>query len=136
MFKEGLNQAEKKGILLKRSDFLKEFRPRYFVLKGNQLYYFKEEQDVNPLGCISLVGASISPHEKKKNTFIIKHSGKQKDVLAANSQEDCQAWMNCISAKISKSPPLVKKPALKISSESILDQISQPTQDTKTPVIT
>lgn len=92
------------------------------------MYYFKEEKDVTPLGCISLVGASISAHKSKKNTFVIKHSGNETDVLTADSPEDYQAWMACISERISKSPPLIRKSAFKI-----LDQISPANEDIKAP---
>jgi hypothetical protein len=46
---------EKEGWLWKRGEVNKSFQKRYFVLKGNLLFYFEKQNDKDPVGLIILV---------------------------------------------------------------------------------
>ena len=45
----GRNNAVKCGWLRKQGGFVKTWHTRWFVLKGDQLYYFKDEDETKPL---------------------------------------------------------------------------------------
>ncbi|KAL6062574.1 signal transducing kinase of the PAK [Balamuthia mandrillaris] len=53
-------EPEKKGFLSKQGHIMKNWKVRYFVLKGNVLYYFKSTADAAPKGVIRLRGAKLS----------------------------------------------------------------------------
>lgn len=51
--------ADKEGYLMKKGEVNKGFQKRWFVLKGNLLFYFEKRQDKEPLGVIILEGCTI-----------------------------------------------------------------------------
>lgn len=46
---QGRHSAIKRGWLRKQGGFVKTWHTRWFVLKGDQLYYFKDEDETKPL---------------------------------------------------------------------------------------
>ncbi|ELW70220.1 Rho GTPase-activating protein 24 [Tupaia chinensis] len=46
---QGRQNATKCGWLRKQGGFVKTWHTRWFVLKGDQLYYFKDEDETKPL---------------------------------------------------------------------------------------
>lgn len=50
---------DKEGFLYKRGEVNKSFQKRYFVLKGNLLFYFEKKGDKEPLGLIIVEGCTI-----------------------------------------------------------------------------
>lgn len=50
---------DKEGYLNKRGEVNKNFQRRYFVLKGNLLFYFDRKTDKEPVGVIILEGCTI-----------------------------------------------------------------------------
>lgn len=46
---QGRHSAIKCGWLRKQGGFVKTWHTRWFVLKGDQLYYFKDEDETKPL---------------------------------------------------------------------------------------
>ncbi|XP_006110854.2 rho GTPase-activating protein 25 isoform X2 [Pelodiscus sinensis] len=73
------NQLErplKIGWLKKQRSIVKNWQQRYFVLKGQQLFYYKDEEDAKPQGCLFLQGSTIkeaagNPEEAGKFIFEI-----------------------------------------------------------------
>ncbi|XP_034527473.1 rho GTPase-activating protein 24 isoform X1 [Ailuropoda melanoleuca] len=59
---QGRNNAMKCGWLRKQGGFVKTWHTRWFVLKGDQLYYFKDEDETKPLGTIFLPGNKVVEH--------------------------------------------------------------------------
>lgn len=51
--------ADKEVYLMKKGEVNKGFQKRWFVLKGNLLFYFEKRQDKEPLGAIILEGCTI-----------------------------------------------------------------------------
>ncbi|MPC60243.1 Sesquipedalian-1 [Portunus trituberculatus] len=50
---------DKEGYLLKKGEVNKNFQRRWFVLKGNLLFYFEKKGDREPIGVIILEGCTI-----------------------------------------------------------------------------
>ncbi|CAH2301672.1 rho GTPase-activating 24 isoform X1, partial [Pelobates cultripes] len=59
---QGRQNAIKCGWLRKQGGFVKTWHTRWFVLKGDQLYYFKDEDEIKPLGTIFLPGNRVVEH--------------------------------------------------------------------------
>ncbi|XP_017693101.1 PREDICTED: rho GTPase-activating protein 24-like, partial [Lepidothrix coronata] len=59
---QGRHVAIKCGWLRKQGGFVKTWHTRWFVLKGDQLYYFKDEDETKPLGAIFLPGNRVIEH--------------------------------------------------------------------------
>ncbi|XP_023580472.1 rho GTPase-activating protein 24-like isoform X2 [Trichechus manatus latirostris] len=59
---QGQQSGMKCGWLRKQGGFVKTWHTRWFVLKGDQLYYFKDEEETKPLGTIFLPGNKVLEH--------------------------------------------------------------------------
>uniref|UniRef100_A0A8C3LVW6 Rho GTPase-activating protein 24 n=1 Tax=Chrysolophus pictus TaxID=9089 RepID=A0A8C3LVW6_CHRPC len=99
----------KLGWLKKQRSIVKNWQQRYFVLRGQQLYYYKDEDDTKPQGCLSLQGSTIkevasNPEEGGKFIFEIipglsgdqNRAGQDTCVLMASSQSDMEEWVKSI----------------------------------------
>ena len=51
--------VDKEGYLNKRGEVNRNFQRRYFMLKGNLLFYFDKKGDKEPVGVIVLEGCTI-----------------------------------------------------------------------------
>lgn len=52
--------VDKEGYLFKKGEVNKNFQKRYFLLKGNLLFYFeKKGSDKEPIGVVILEGCTI-----------------------------------------------------------------------------
>lgn len=92
---------DKEGHLHKRGDLNRGFQKRWFVLKGNLLFYYEKRYDKDPLGMIVVEGCTVelSDHEDGF-TFMLQFpgSGTRTYVLSADTQEEMEAWMKVLSA--------------------------------------
>ncbi|XP_072138667.1 rho GTPase-activating protein 22-like isoform X2 [Mobula birostris] len=66
----------KSGWLKKQRSIMKNWQPRWFVLRGEQLYYYKDEEENKPQGSIQLQGSQVNeftanPEEPGKHLFEI-----------------------------------------------------------------
>ncbi|XP_063450965.1 rho GTPase-activating protein 25 isoform X4 [Pan paniscus] len=71
-----LERPIKMGWLKKQRSIVKNWQQRYFVLRAQQLYYYKDEEDTKPQGCMYLPGCTIkeiatNPEEAGKFVFEI-----------------------------------------------------------------
>ncbi|XP_045018204.1 rho GTPase-activating protein 25 isoform X6 [Bubalus bubalis] len=69
-----LERPIKMGWLKKQRSIVRNWQQRYFVLRAQQLYYYKDEEDVKPQGCMYLPGSTIkeiatNPEEAGKFVF-------------------------------------------------------------------
>ncbi|XP_022668657.1 sesquipedalian-1-like [Varroa jacobsoni] len=92
---------DRAGWLLKRGEVNKNFQKRWFVLRGNLLFYF-ERPEREPVGLIVLEGCSIelaecSETERYAFLIIFHGQGVRTYTLAADSQEDMEGWMKALS---------------------------------------
>ncbi|XP_005105404.1 sesquipedalian-1 [Aplysia californica] len=92
--------ADKEGYLQKKGEVNKGFQKRWFVLKGNLLFYYEKKGDKEPLGVIILEGCTIELAEDTDNfLFMINFasSGLRTYCLSAHSQESMESWMKALS---------------------------------------
>lgn len=92
--------ADKEGYLLKRGEYNKGYQRKWFVLKGNLLFYYDKRHDKDPIGVVILEGCTIELSEDTDGfVFQIKFSGSgnRTYLIAADSQVDMEAWMKVLS---------------------------------------
>lgn len=58
-FASSATPVDREGWLVKRSEVNKGYQKRWFVLKGNLLFYFEKRGDKEPVGVIVLEGCTI-----------------------------------------------------------------------------
>ena len=82
--------VDKEGWLWKRGEVNKSFQRRYFVLKGNLLFYFERKGDREPVGVVILEGCTIELAEDEQEKFAFKivfhGEGKRTYVLGTETQ--------------------------------------------------
>ncbi|PNI66521.1 ARHGAP25 isoform 15 [Pan troglodytes] len=100
-----LERPIKMGWLKKQRSIVKNWQQRYFVLRAQQLYYYKDEEDTKPQGCMYLPGCTIkeiatNPEEAGKFVFEIipaswdqNRMGQDSYVLMASSQAEMEEWV-------------------------------------------
>ncbi|XP_073897931.1 rho GTPase-activating protein 24 isoform X2 [Castor canadensis] len=106
---QGRQSAMKCGWLRKQGGFVKTWHTRWFVLKGDQLYYFKDEDETKPLGTIFLPGNKVLEHscnEENPGKFLFEVvPGGDRDRMTANhesyllmasTQNDMEDWVKSI----------------------------------------
>uniref|UniRef100_A0A8C0JDV3 Rho GTPase-activating protein 24 n=1 Tax=Chelonoidis abingdonii TaxID=106734 RepID=A0A8C0JDV3_CHEAB len=104
-----LERPLKIGWLKKQRSIVKNWQQRYFVLRGQQLCYYKDEEDAKPQGCLFLQGSTVkeaisNPEEAGKFIFEIipgvsgdqNRTGQDSYVLMANSQSEMDEWVKSI----------------------------------------
>eukprot|EP00005_Dracoamoeba_jomungandri_P004624 CAMPEP_0174258780 /NCGR_PEP_ID=MMETSP0439-20130205/7719_1 /TAXON_ID=0 /ORGANISM="Stereomyxa ramosa, Strain Chinc5" /LENGTH=647 /DNA_ID=CAMNT_0015342415 /DNA_START=26 /DNA_END=1969 /DNA_ORIENTATION=+ len=91
------------GYLIKQGHFIKNWKARYFILKGSVLFYFKSKEELfSPLGVVQLEGAIVSPIDEafklpegtpKENCFELDSVMDSKVFfLCADSRSVCEEW--------------------------------------------
>uniref|UniRef100_A0AAX7SPP4 Rho GTPase-activating protein 24 n=1 Tax=Astatotilapia calliptera TaxID=8154 RepID=A0AAX7SPP4_ASTCA len=97
------------GWLRKQGGFVKTWHSRWFVLKGDQLYYYKDEEETKALGAIFLRGNKVTEHpssgdEGGKFLFEVIPGGERERMTAnhetyllmASTQNDMEDWVKTI----------------------------------------
>ncbi len=67
--------VDKEGYLQKKGDLNRDFQRRWFVLKGNLLFYFLKKQDKEPQGVIILEACSVQVSIHGRYCFEISFDG-------------------------------------------------------------
>ncbi|XP_061666959.1 rho GTPase-activating protein 22 isoform X1 [Syngnathoides biaculeatus] len=103
--------ALKAGWLKKQRSIMKNWQLRWFVLRSDQLDFYKDEEESKPQGCIPLQGCQVNeltanPDEPGRHLFeIVPGATGEKDrapishesfLLMANSQSDMDDWVKAI----------------------------------------
>nr|XP_055032668.1 rho GTPase-activating protein 22 [Misgurnus anguillicaudatus] len=101
--------ALKAGWLKKQRSIMKNWQLRWFVLRADHLYFYKDEEETKPQGCISLKGSQVNeltanPEEPGRHLFEIVPAGEKDKaaishesfLLMANSQSDMDDWVKAI----------------------------------------
>lgn len=96
--------VDQDGYLNKRGEVNKAWQRRWFVLKGNLLFYFEKRGDKEPLGVIILEGCTIELASEDEDggvdySFkIIFHGEKDRSyLLAAETQTLMEKWMKSLT---------------------------------------
>ncbi|XP_042636591.1 rho GTPase-activating protein 22 [Orycteropus afer afer] len=99
------------GWLKKQRSIMKNWQPRWFVLRGDQLFYYKDKEETKPQGFISLQGTQVTellpgPEDPGKHLFEISPGGAgerekmpanhEAFLLMASSQSDMEDWVRAI----------------------------------------
>ncbi|NXW81970.1 RHG25 protein, partial [Alopecoenas beccarii] len=102
-----LERPLKTGWLKKQRSIVKNWQQRYFVLKGQQLYYYKDEDDAKPQQRLSPAGPRSSFWLCLISWVTVQSSlpgvsgeqnrtGQDTCVLMANSQSEMEEWVKSI----------------------------------------
>uniref|UniRef100_A0A8C2Y4L9 Sesquipedalian-1 n=1 Tax=Coturnix japonica TaxID=93934 RepID=A0A8C2Y4L9_COTJA len=92
--------ADNAGFLYKRGERHTAYHRRWFVLKGNMLFYFEERDSREPVGLVVLEGCTVELCDSAEEfAFAIRFSGTKSRtyVLAADSQAAMEAWVKALS---------------------------------------
>ncbi|XP_063164484.1 sesquipedalian-2 [Candoia aspera] len=98
--------ADHTGFLCKRMErhhhhhHITSYQRRWFILKGNLLFYFEERESRDPLGLIVLEGCTVELCEAAEEfAFAIRFdgSGGKSYVLVADCQATMEAWVKALS---------------------------------------
>ncbi|XP_062333609.1 rho GTPase-activating protein 24 [Osmerus eperlanus] len=97
------------GWLRKQGGFVKTWHTRWFVLRGDKLHYYKDEEETKALGTIFLPGNRVTEHptngdEGGKFLFEVVPGGDRERMTAnhetyllmANTQNDMEDWVKTI----------------------------------------
>lgn len=97
------------GWLRKQGGFVKTWHTRWFVLRGDQLHYYKDEDETKALGAIFLPGNRVAEHpssgdEGGKFLFEVIPGGDRERMtsnhetylLMASTQNDMEDWVKSI----------------------------------------
>ncbi|NXA49690.1 SESQ1 protein, partial [Nothocercus julius] len=92
--------ADSAGFLYKRGERHAAYHRRWFVLKGNMLFYFEERESREPVGVIVLEGCTVELCDSRGEfAFAIRFGGAKSRtyVLAAESHAAMEAWVKALS---------------------------------------
>ncbi|XP_029961448.1 sesquipedalian-1 [Salarias fasciatus] len=91
---------DKTGFLFKKGERNTAYHRRWFVLKGNMLFYFEERDSREPIGVIVLEGCTVELCESAEEfAFAIKFDCAKSRVykMAAESQAGMESWVKALS---------------------------------------
>ncbi|KAM4650781.1 sesquipedalian-2 [Discoglossus pictus] len=92
--------ADQTGYLLKRGEWNVAYQRRWFVLKGNLLFYFEEQESKEPVGVVVLEGCTVELCQSSEEfAFMVRFDspGSRSYILSAESQEDMESWVKALS---------------------------------------
>lgn len=91
---------DKTGFLFKKGERNTAYHRRWFVLKGNMLFYFEERDSRDPIGVIVLEGCTVELCESAEEfAFAVKFDCAKARVykMAAESQAAMESWVKALS---------------------------------------
>lgn len=97
----GHSPVDKEGYLNKKGELNTSYQRRWFVLKGNLLFYFERRGERDPLGLIVLEGCSVELCESDEEfafALVYNDPGLRMYKMAAESQASLEAWIKVLLA--------------------------------------
>lgn len=92
---------DKDGYLNKKGEVNRGYQRRWFVLKGNLLYYFEREGDKEAIGVVILENCHVELAESEDQPYAFQISyggaGARTYVLGASSSKEMESWMKALS---------------------------------------
>ncbi|XP_036383682.1 sesquipedalian-1 [Megalops cyprinoides] len=91
---------DKTGFLFKKGERNTAYHRRWFILKGNMLFYFEDRESREPIGVIVLEGCTVELCESiEEFAFAIKFDCAKARVykMAAESQAGMESWVKALS---------------------------------------
>ncbi|XP_068418840.1 sesquipedalian-1 [Eschrichtius robustus] len=92
--------ADNAGFLYKKGGRHAAYHRRWFVLRGNMLFYFEDAASREPVGVIILEGCTVELVEAAEEfAFAVRFAGARARtyVLAAESQAAMEGWVKALS---------------------------------------
>lgn len=92
--------VDREGWLMKRGEVNRSFQKRWFLLKGNLLFYFEKKTDREPVGVVILEGCTVELAENEELfafKVVFHGSGHRMYMLSAESQECMEGWMKALA---------------------------------------
>lgn len=92
--------VDREGWLMKRGEVNRSFQKRWFLLKGNLLFYFDKKSDREPVGVVILEGCTVELAENEELfafKVVFHGSGNRVYMLSADSQECMEGWMKALA---------------------------------------
>uniref|UniRef100_A0A8C2WK78 Rho GTPase-activating protein 24 n=1 Tax=Cyclopterus lumpus TaxID=8103 RepID=A0A8C2WK78_CYCLU len=94
-------KALKAGWLKRQRSIMKNWQLRWFVLKTEALYFYKDQDETKAQGCIPLQGSQVNElpanqDEPGRHPFEIVPGDHESLLLMANSQSDMEEWVRAI----------------------------------------
>ena len=103
-----IGQSDKQGFLNKQGDWVRSWKKKWMVLKGDKIYIYDSPQGEKAKATIDLSSDCFvqraDEYTNMENSFGIYNINLQKKVsfLKADTIEECEDWMECITANIRK----------------------------------
>ncbi|XP_023687999.1 sesquipedalian-1 [Paramormyrops kingsleyae] len=91
---------DKTGFLYKKGERNTAYHRRWFILKGNMLFYFEDRLSREPIGVIVLEGCTVELCESVEEfAFAIKFDCARARIykMAAESQAGMESWVKALS---------------------------------------
>lgn len=91
---------DKTGFLCKKGERNSAYHRRWFVLKGNMLFYFEDRESREPIGVIVLEGCTVELCESAEEfAFAVKFDCAKARAykMAADSQVAMESWVKALS---------------------------------------
>lgn len=92
---------DKTGFLFKKGERHTAYHRRWFILKGNMLFYFEDRESREPIGVIVLEGCTVElcVSESEEFAFAIKFDCVKAKVykIAAENQAAMESWVKALS---------------------------------------
>ncbi|XP_043924561.1 sesquipedalian-1 isoform X2 [Protopterus annectens] len=92
--------ADMVGYLYKKGERNTAYHRRWFVLKGNMLFYFEEKDSKEPIGVVILEGCTVELCESsEEHAFAIKFECAKSRTykMAADTYEAMESWVKALS---------------------------------------
>ncbi|XP_053257239.1 sesquipedalian-1 [Podarcis raffonei] len=92
--------ADNAGFLYKKGERNTAYHRRWFVLRGNMLFYFEDRESREPVGVVILEGCTVELCESTEEfAFAIRFdcAKSRTYVLAAESQAAMERWVKALS---------------------------------------
>mmetsp|Transcript_36493 Transcript_36493/g.91470 ORF Transcript_36493/g.91470 Transcript_36493/m.91470 type:complete len:460 (-) Transcript_36493:145-1524(-) len=97
-----LTSPSKEGFLTKQGGSIKTWKKRWFVLKGDTLYYFKTQKDQDVTGVIKVDSSTeckLEPQKRKKGAYYFSvNTPNRKYMIHAETEECARQWVEKICA--------------------------------------
>lgn len=128
-FTEGI---VKEGFLDKKGEVNHGYKKRWFVLKGNLLFYFEKPGEKQPLGVIIVENCSVEICDLDRYSFSVRFqdiegatsSSSRTYILCAESEVEMEKWMKAISSSSYNYSEIVVK-----EFEKTLDRLKSETEN-------
>ncbi|KAJ8380315.1 hypothetical protein SKAU_G00010930 [Synaphobranchus kaupii] len=91
---------DKTGFLFKKGERNTAYHRRWFILKGNMLFYFEDRESREPIGVIVLEGCTVELCESiEEFAFAVRFDCARARIykMAAESQAGMESWVKALS---------------------------------------